>query len=68
MKANRYPKGYAPKIEYWENQRQLAIEGMIEAYDAMDDLQYTYWSTKKQVAEEKIVYFTNRQKEVYGAA
>lgn len=46
---NKYPQGYGPKIEYWNEQYRMA----------------TTEEGRKRAAE-KLSYFIQRQKEVYG--
>ena len=48
----KYENGYLPKIEFWKGKLNLAIEaGNVEGIKS---------------SSEKIAYFTQRQKEVYG--
>ncbi len=46
-KANRYPNGYMPKIEYYQAQLSIAV-------DSMDLDQIKYFTTKLE-------WFMNRQ-------
>jgi hypothetical protein len=50
--ARNYENGYLPKIEYWQSQYDLAKEAGNQA------------GVLK--ALNKLVYFVQRQKEVYG--
>jgi hypothetical protein len=59
----RYPEGYKPKIDYWNNRYYDALLAGIEAYNRGDRAEGVRLNEEAVVAMNKVSYFMRREEE-----
>lgn len=57
MKANKYPAGYLPKIQYWTNEYYTNLIAGINAYSNGDRMSGALYNNLAEAAVEKMNYF-----------
>ena len=63
MKANKYPAGYLPKIQYWTNEYYTNLIAGITHYSNGDKMAGAAYDTMAAEAVKKLNYFQQKHSE-----